>query len=284
MEIRRLGVLGAGQMGAGIAQIAASKGYAVALYDISAELSDGAVLKIKSGLDKRVSQGKETRESADMTVANITATARIEDMADCDIVIEAIPEILELKRKVFSELGRVCRSDAVLCTNTSSMSVTKITEECANPERCAGMHFFFPVTAMRLVEIIRGERTSDAAVEAVKALAEGMGKTPVLCKTDTPGFIVNRCLFAFMLEAVRCYEDGVASIEDIDIAMKLGLNHPLGPFELMDLSGLDTFPHVCDTLQALPVTDWSTPEAVNRKIADGKVGRKCGSGWYEYEK
>lgn len=283
MEIKKIGVLGAGQMGAGIAQIAASKGYTIVLRDIRQEFCDGAIEKIRAGYDKRIAQGKETEESVAMTMSNITTTTSLNDLSDCDMVIEAVPEILELKRSTFRELGQICRSDTILCTNTSSISVTEITTECSHQERCAGMHFFFPVVAMRLVEIIRGEKTTDATVDAVKAVSVGMGKTPVLCRTDSPGFIVNRCLFAFMLEAVHCYEDGVASLEDIDTAVKLGLNHPLGPFEMMDMSGLDTFPHVCDTLVALPVTDWSTPESVRKLIAAGKLGRKNGHGWHDYE-
>lgn len=283
MEIMKIGVLGAGQMGAGIAQIAASKGYVVVLRDIKQEFCDNAIAKMKAGFDKRVAQGKETRASVNETMRNLSTTVDLEDMRDCDLVIEAVPEIFELKKSTFKELGRICRSDAILCTNTSSMSVTEITSECAHPERCAGMHFFFPVAAMRLVEIIRGKETSDATVDAIKAVSVGMGKTPVLCRADTPGFIVNRCLFAFMLEAIHCYEDGIASIEDIDTAVKLGLNHPLGPFEMMDMSGLDTFPHVCDTLQSLPVTDWSTPESVKKLLANGRLGRKNGHGWHDYE-
>ena len=145
------------------------------------------------------------------------------------------------------------------------------------------MHFFFPVFAMRLVEIIRGDQTSDETVDAVRAITASMGKTPVLCRTDTPGFIVNRCLFAFMLEAIHCYEDGVASLEDIDTAIKMGLNHPLGPFEMMDMSGLDTFPHVCETLQSLPITDWSTPDSVKKLLTEGRLGRKTGRGWHDYQ-
>lgn len=283
MEIKKIGVLGAGQMGAGIAQIAASKGYAVVLRDIKQEFCNSAIEKIKTGLEKRVAQGKESQASVEATLGNLSTTTSLDDLKDCDMVIEAVPEILELKKSTFKELGRICRRDAVLCTNTSSMSVTEITSECAHPERCAGMHFFFPVVAMRLVEIIRGEKTSDTTIEAVRAVSAGMGKTPVLCRADTPGFIVNRCLFAFMLEAIHCYEDGIASVEDIDTAVKLGLNHPLGPFEMMDMSGLDTFPHVCDTLESLPVTGWSTPESVKKLLSSGRLGRKNGHGWHDYE-
>lgn len=282
MEIKTIGVLGAGQMGSGIAQIAASKGYKVILRDIKQEFCDNALAKMRAGMEKRVAAGKATQESVEATMANITTTVELAGVKDCDMVIEAAPEILDLKRSTFKELGELCRPDAILCTNTSSMSVTEIMSECKNPERCAGMHFFFPVMAMKLVEIIRGAKTSDATVAAVKAVSAGMGKTAVECKTDTPGFIVNRCLFAFMLEAVHCYEEGVATVDDIDTAIKLGLNHPMGPFEMMDMSGLDTFPHVCDTLGSLPVTTWSTPESVKKLVAEGKFGRKSGEGWHKY--
>ena len=283
MKIQKVGVLGAGQMGAGIAQIAAANGFKVVLRDVKKELCTGAVKKIKAGLDKRVAQGKESREAADAIVANIETTVSLDDLADCGMVIEAIPEILDLKRAAFKELGEICGGGAILCTNTSSMSVTEIMSLCPKQERCVGMHFFFPVMAMHLVEVIRGDKTSDSTVENVKAFAADIGKIPVLCRLDTPGFIVNRCLFAFMLEAVRCYEDGVASAEDIDSAIKYGLNHPLGPFEMMDLSGLDTFPHVCESLHSLPVTGWSVPESVKRLVSEGRLGRKSGRGWHDYE-
>ena len=283
MDIKKIGVVGAGQMGAGIAQIAAANGFIVVLRDVKKELCDNAYKKIKAGLDKRVAQGKETQVSVDATMQNISTTISLNGMADCDLVIEAIPENIELKRAIFKDLGEICRNDAVLCTNTSSISITEIMSECIYPERCAGMHFFFPVMAMRLVEIIRGDKTSDATIEIIRTISTSLGKIPVLCLSDSPGFIVNRCLFAFMLEAIRCYEDGIASVEDIDSAIKYGLSHPLGPFEMMDLSGLDSFPHVCESLQRLPVTDWSAPESVTRLISEGRLGRKSGHGWYNYE-
>ncbi len=282
MEIKTFGVVGAGQMGSGIAQIAAGRGYKVVLRDIKQEFCDNAIKKIRASMEKRIAKGKATQEDLDMTLANIITTENMADLADCDIIIEAAIERLDVKQEIFRELGELCRPDCIFCTNTSSMSITEIMSLTKNPQRGVGMHFFFPVSAMKLVEVIRGNETNDDTVKAVYDAAAKLGKTAVECRTDTPGFIVNRCLFAFMLEAVHCYEEGVASLEDIDTAIKLGLNHPMGPFEMMDLSGLDTFPHVCETLQSLSVTDWSTPESVKQLIADGKYGRKSGEGWHKY--
>ncbi len=282
MAVKTIAVLGAGQMGSGIAQIAAKAGYKVILRDIKEEFCEKGIATISKNLEKQVAKGKSTQEEADAALANITTTTVLEGVADADLVIEAAPEILDLKHDTFVELGKICRPDAVLATNTSSMSITAITKDTEKPERCIGMHFFFPVQAMKLVEMIRSDYTNDATVDVIREVAKTLGKNAVLCQTDTPGFIVNRCLFAFMLEAVHCYEEGVASIEDIDTAIKFGLNHPLGPFEMMDMSGLDTFPHVTETLESLPITTWACPESVKKLIEAGKYGRKNGEGWYKY--
>ena len=183
MAIKTIGVLGAGQMGSGIAQIAASKGYKVVLRDIKQEFCDNALAKMRAGLEKRVAAGKTTQEAVEATMANISTTVELSGVKDCDMVIEAAPEILDLKRSTFKELGEIVRDDCILCTNTSSMSITEIMSQCKNPERCAGMHFFFPVMAMKLVEVIRGQKTADATVAAVYEVAQGMGKTAVECKT-----------------------------------------------------------------------------------------------------
>ncbi len=283
MIVKTIGVIGAGQMGAGIAQIAASAGYDVVLRDIKIEFCSNAVQKMKAAMEKRVAAGKQDADEAEKTLERISCTTEISDMSKCDLIIEAAPEVLELKQEIFNGLSEVCRPDAIFCTNTSSMSVEEIMSGCDHKERCVGMHFFFPVAVMKLVELIRCTATSDETIQTVKETAAGMKKTAVECKKDEPGFIVNRCLFAFVLEALRCYTDGIATAEDIDTAMKLGLNHPLGPFEMMDLSGLDTFTHVCDSLEGLPVTDWSCPEVVTEMVKDGRFGRKSGRGWYDYK-
>lgn len=282
MEIKVIGVLGAGQMGTGIAQIAAANGFKVIMRDIKQEFCDKGLGTIKSGLERQIAKCKTTQEAADAIMANISTAVELEVVASADFVIEAVPEIMGLKQDTFKQLGEICRPDAILVTNTSSMSITEITKYCKNPERCMGMHFFSPVYAMKLVEMIRSDVTAAETVEAVRAVTVQMKKVPVLCRTDTPGFIVNRCLFAFMLEAVHCYEDGVASVEDIDTAIKLGLNHPLGPFEMMDLSGLDTFPHVTEILEKLPVTGWAAPKSLLKLVEEGKYGRKSGEGWHKY--
>ncbi len=284
MNIKTLGVLGAGQMGAGIAQIAASKGMKVILCDIKMEYCTTAIDKMKASFNKRIIAGKMTSEDADKLSANISTTIEIKDMASCDFVIEAIIEDLQVKNLAFQELSQVCGENTILCSNTSSISISKIASGCINPTRVVGMHFFFPLHFMKLVEIIRGNETSDKTCNVVKEVATILGKTSVECLKDTPGFIVNRCLFAFVLEAIHCYEDGVATPEDIDIAIKLGLNHPMGPFEIIDFSGIDLFPNVCNTLKPLPTTTWDTPESINKLIEAGKLGRKSGEGWYNYKK
>ena len=282
MKIKTVGVVGAGQMGSGIAQIASIAGYDVVIYDISEEMCFKSRSNIQKLLDRQVAKGKMTAEQVQEIMGRLTYTSEMKDFAGAEAVIEAVPEILSLKQKIFAELGDICREDTLLCTNTSSLSIGDITRDCIRPERCAGMHFFFPVNVMKLVEIIRSVSTTDETVSSVRALTESLGKIPVICQKDTAGFIVNRCLFAFFLEAIREYEDGIATIEDIDTAIKYGLNHPLGPFELIDLTGIDTFEHVAEKLEELPVTDWSCPKSIKEKVEQNHLGRKTGEGWYKY--
>lgn len=284
MSIKKIAVLGQGQMGSGIVQHAASKGYEVLLYGRNPEKVAAAVAKIEKSYGRNVEKGRMTEEAKAAAVANIKTTSALEDVKDCDIVIEAISEDPALKKEFFTKLDSICKPDAILATNTSSISITEISTAVKDPARFIGMHFFSPVPVMKLVEIIMGQGTSEATYEAVKELCDGLGKVSVKVCKDAPGFIVNRCLFAFMLEAIHVYEDGVASTEDIDLAIKNGLNHPMGPFQMMDLSGIDTFPAVCESLSALDVTTWAAPKAVLDRVAEGKYGQKSGEGWYVYNK
>lgn len=284
MSIKKIAVLGQGQMGSGIVQHAASKGYEVLLYGRNPEKVAAAVAKIEKAYGRNVEKGRMTEEAKAAAVANIKTTSALEDVADSDIVIEAISEDPALKKEFFAKLDAICKPDTILATNTSSISITEIATAVKDPSRFIGMHFFSPVPVMKLVEIILGQGTSEETYAAVKELCDGMGKVSVKVCKDTPGFIVNRCLFAFMLEAIHIYEDGVASTADIDLAIKNGLNHPMGPFQMMDLSGIDTFPAVCDSLSALDVTTWAAPKSVLDKIAEGKYGQKSGEGWYVYNK
>lgn len=284
MSIKKIAVLGQGQMGSGIVQHAASKGYEVLLYGRNPEKVAAAVAKIEKSYGRNVEKGRMTEEAKAAAVANIKTTSALEDVKDCDIVIEAISEDPALKKDFFTKLDSICKPDAILATNTSSISITEISTAVKDPARFIGMHFFSPVPVMKLVEIIMGAGTSEATYEAVKELCDGLGKVSVKVCKDAPGFIVNRCLFAFMLEAIHVYEDGVASTEDIDLAIKNGLNHPMGPFQMMDLSGIDTFPAVCESLSALDVTTWAAPKAVLDRVAEGKYGQKSGEGWYVYNK
>ena len=284
MSIKKIAVLGQGQMGSGIVQHAASKGYEVLLYGRNPEKVAAAVAKIEKAYGRNVEKGRMTEEAKAAAVANIKTTSTLEDVADSDIVIEAISEDPALKKDFFTKLDAICKPDAILATNTSSISITEISTAVKDPSRFIGMHFFSPVPVMKLVEIILGQGTSEETYAAVKELCDGLGKISVKVCKDTPGFIVNRCLFAFMLEAIHVYEDGVASTTDIDLAIKNGLNHPMGPFQMMDLSGLDTFPAVCESLSALDVTTWAAPKSVLEKISEGKFGQKSGEGWYVYNK
>ena len=282
MEIKRIGVIGAGSMGNGIAQVASQAGYQVIMRDIEDRFVQNGLKAIEKFLSKSVEKGKMTEEQKKEVFGRIKGTTRMEELKDVDLVIEAVFEDLSLKRDVFKQLDEVTKPHVILATNTSSMSVTEIAMATKRPEKVAGMHFFNPAPLMKLVEVIRAYHTSDETVKITMDLARKMGKEPVEVKKDSPGFIVNRLMIPHMLEAVKMAEEGIASIEDIDKAVKLGPNYPMGPFELMDLTGIDIAHHVADYLykELNKESKWSIPVLLNSMIRAGKLGKKTGGGWY----
>ena len=239
MEIKKLGVVGAGAMGNGIAQLAAQIGCDVVMRDIEDAFVERGMKNIDRFLSRSVEKGKLESTEKDAILGRITGTTDMSRLKDVDFVIEAVIEDLELKKSVFKELDELCRPEVVLASNTSSMSLTEIAAATKRPENVCGMHFFNPVPLMRLVEVIRGYATSDETVAITTDLAKKMGKTTVEVKKDSPGFIVNRIMIPHMVEAIKIVEEGIATKEDVDIAVKNGLNYPMGPFELMDLTGID---------------------------------------------
>jgi 3-hydroxybutyryl-CoA dehydrogenase len=286
MEIKTIGVLGAGVMGNGIAQVAAQAGYNVILRDIEDRFVEGGIKNIDKFLGKTVEKGKMTADDKNAIMGRIKGTTRIADLKDVDFVIEVIIEVMDVKKKVFAELDEVTRPDVILSTNTSSMSITEIATATKRPDKVVGLHFFNPVPLMKLVEVIRGMRTSDETIATALDLARKVGKEPVEVKVDVPGFLVNRLMIASSIEAIKLWEQGIASKEDIDKAAKLGLNYPMGPFELMDLTGLDINYHVMDYFhKELPnELKWDPPLAIKNMVKAGLLGRKTGKGWYDYNK
>jgi 3-hydroxybutyryl-CoA dehydrogenase len=284
MEIKAIGVLGAGSMGNGIAQVAAQAGYQVVMRDIEERFVENGLKAIDKFLAKGIERGKMTEDQKKSILSRINGTTRMEDLMEVDFVIEAVFEDLDLKKNVFKQLDELTRSHVILTTNTSSMSVTEIAMATKHPEKVAGMHFFNPAQIMKLVEVIRGYHTNDETVRTVMEMSRKMGKEPVEVKKDTPGFIVNRLLMPHFVEAIKMAEEGIASIEDIDKAVKLGLNYPMGPFELMDLTGIDIGLHVIEYLyrELNKESKWSTPTLLRSMVRAGKLGRKTKGGWYKY--
>jgi 3-hydroxybutyryl-CoA dehydrogenase len=276
-------IIGAGTMGHGIAYAALAAGYAVALTDADAATLARGAERIGALFDKGVERGKVTAEAREAGLARLRAAASVADaVRDAEIVVEAVPERLDLKRALFAETERHAPAGALLGSNTSSLSITAIAEGLAAPERVVGLHFFNPVPAMRLLEIVRGARTSDETVARARALAERLGKTPIVVR-DTPGFATSRLGVVLGLEAARMVEQGVATPEDIDRAMELGYNHPMGPLRLGDLVGLDVRLAIADHLHAVYGDDtYRAPDLLRRMVADGRLGRKTGRGFYDW--
>jgi len=286
MEIKTIGVIGAGVMGNGIAQVAAMAGYNVIMRDIEDRFVEGGLKNIDKFLSKSVEKGKMTAEQKSEIMGRIKGTTDMGLLKDADFVIEVVIEVMDVKKKVFAELDEITKKDVILSSNTSSMSLTEIATATKRPDKVVGMHFFNPVPLMRLVEVIRGIKTSDETVATTIELSKKFGKEPVEVKADVPGFLVNRLMIASAIEAIKLYEYGIASKEDIDKAAKLGLNYPMGPFELMDLTGLDINYHVMDYFyKELPKElKWDPPVTIKNMVKAGLLGRKTGKGWYDYSK
>ena len=282
MGVGRIGVLGAGQMGAGIAQVASCSGYPVTMVDIDEDALDRGMDSIRSSLQRIVSKGRMEQKESQDAMELITRSTNRSDFSECDLVVEAIPEILQLKLDVFSELDAICREDTILATNTSSISVDSIAKATRRPDRVIGMHFMNPVPIMKLVEVINGPETLAEVTDAVISVAESMGKVALLCN-DSPGFVSNRILCPMINEAILTLEEGVAKPEAIDGIMKLGMNHPIGPLALADLIGLDTVLHIMRVLHEGLGNDKYEPASLLVSMVErGELGRKTGRGFYRY--
>ncbi len=282
MDVKRIGVIGAGTMGRGIAQVCAASGFDVVMSDISADAVAAGLAAIEKQLARAVEKERMSAAEKDAVLSRIETVTGIEEMAGAGVCIEAATENPEVKLELFRSLEAVCREDTILASNTSSISLTKIAGACARPERVIGMHFFNPVPLMKLVELIRALQTSDATFEAAQSLAARLGKTAVAV-ADSPGFVVNRMLVPMINEAVYALAEGLASAEEIDLAMKLGLSHPIGPLALADLIGIDVCLDVMDVMYREFSDSKYRPCPLLRKMVDaGRLGRKSGRGFFDY--
>ena len=277
-----VGILGSGIMGSGLAEVSARSGHDVIVRSRTRAAADAMVASIGKSLDKQVQREKITDAERTAVLARISATDSLADLAGCDLVIESVVEDLAVKKALFAELDAVVKADAILATNTSTLAVVEMAMATGRPDKVCGIHFFNPATALPLVEVVRPLTASDATIAAATAFAESCGKTPVQVK-DRAGFVVNALLFPYLNNAVRMFEMGTASMEDIDIAMKGGCNFPMGPFALLDLIGLDTTVAILDALHAeFGEPNYSAAPTLRRLLAAGKLGRKSGQGFYSY--
>ncbi len=291
MRIEKVGVVGCGLMGHGIAQVAAQAGFQVCVLETKQEFLDSGLARIEKSLaklsEKAIQSGRapeEAKRAADAARARVTGTTSTKDLAHCDLVIEAIVEDLAQKKALFAELGRLCKPETILASNTSSFAIGEMAEASGRPKRFVGLHFFNPVQLMKLVEVVRTADTDDEAFAAARSFGEAVGKAPVACK-DTPGFVVNRLLVPYMVQALLMLERGGASAEDIDTAMQYGCGHPMGPITLTDYVGLDTTLFILEGwVKRFPEEPaFAIPRILRQKVAEGKLGRKTGEGFYKWQ-
>jgi 3-hydroxybutyryl-CoA dehydrogenase len=282
MKIRKVGVLGGGLMGSGIAEVCARAGYDTVVREISEDLAAKGKRRIEGSLGKAVDRGKLPASDRDAALGRISTTTRLEELSACDLVIEAVVEDLALKKETFAALDAICADSAIFCSNTSSLTITELSAATKRGDRFAGLHFFNPVPVMKLVEVVRTIATSEETMDTVFEFAKSLGKEPIRAH-DNSGFVVNRLLVPYLLDAVRALEEGVGSREDIDRGMELGCGHPMGPLKLLDFVGLDTTYSIAEIMfNEYREKRFAPPPLLKRMVLAGRYGRKSGRGFYEY--